>query len=531
MLPFGCGGDSEGNSIRYAKLSIPINRRPEIQGMRNQSIRTSSDQPAYSWSNRILILATAGILFLTLYPFRLNFHILPGGASPFLLGRSFKTASSVDGILNVLLFVPFGFGLTAKMRSQGMSARRALVTALAAGALLSYTIEFLQLYIPERDSGWEDVFTNGGGALLGSMFYLLAGGFLLRAASSAQDIFRTHLQMKGAVAAVLVYLFLWFGIAAELQKQTRLSNWKPDAMLVLGNDGMGEEPWRGEIQSLQIWDTTRENSPPLIDYDFSRTREGLAGPKFIPNLFWIPRAPAERASSGGLLLNGTSWTSTEAHVDSLIDHLQRTNQFAIRIVFTPADVQAGTGRIVSISNSSGDSNLTLRQEKGNIYFWFRTPLAMKRALLEWHVPAGGEHAQRDLLYSYDGANLHVIVDGKNSRLAYPLGPGAGMARLIHTIRPSELRGINYFFYAMIFLAGGALFGLLSVPSTAVTATRVFTLAVAALLLFSFLLDFILVAVSGRPLSFGRVALSCALGIAGYLWARSDEPLRAHGGAL
>jgi len=500
--------------------------------MWNQSIRASCDQPAANWSNRILILATAGILFLTLYPFRFDFHILPGGASPFLLGRSFKTASSLDGILNVLLFVPFGFGLTAKMRGCGISARRALVTALAAGALLSYTIEFLQLYIPERDSGWEDVFTNGGGSLLGSMFYLLAGGFLVRALSSAQDTLRSHLQMKGAVAAVLVYLFLWFGIAALLQKETRLSNWKPDAMLVLGNDGTGEEPWRGQIQSLQIWDRARsENTAPLIDYDFSTAREGLVGPKFIPNLFWIPRLPVRQESYGGLLLDGTSWTSTEAHVESLIDHLQRTNQFTIHIVFTAADVASGTGRIVSISNSNGVSNLTLRQEKGNIYFWFRTPLAMRRALLEWHVPAGGERGQRDLLYSYDGANLRVTVDGKNSKLAYPLGPGAVMARLIHTIRPSELTGFSYFFYAMIFLAGGALFGLLDVPRVAVTGMRFFLLAIAALLLLSFVLDFILVGVSGRPLSFGHVALSCVLGIAGYLWAKADEPLQAHGGAV
>ena len=73
-------------------------------------------------SNRILLLATAGILFLTLYPFRFDFHAaVPGGGSPFLLGRSEKTAGLLDVFLNVLLFIPFGFGLAAKLRERGKS--------------------------------------------------------------------------------------------------------------------------------------------------------------------------------------------------------------------------------------------------------------------------------------------------------------------------------------------------------------------------------------------------------------------------
>src|SRR5271170_1064182 len=90
------------------------------------------------WSNRILLLATAGILFLTLYPFRFDFHAaVPGGGSPVLLGRSLKAARLLAVFLNVLLFVPFGFGLAAKLRERGKSRAFTFVLALATGALFS----------------------------------------------------------------------------------------------------------------------------------------------------------------------------------------------------------------------------------------------------------------------------------------------------------------------------------------------------------------------------------------------------------
>ena len=101
--------------------------------MGNPSNQYSPNPPDSGWSNRILILAIAGILFLTMYPFRLNIHALANGASPFLLGKSEKSGL-VDALLNVLLFVPFGFGLGEKLRERGKSIRFVLLATLAAGA-------------------------------------------------------------------------------------------------------------------------------------------------------------------------------------------------------------------------------------------------------------------------------------------------------------------------------------------------------------------------------------------------------------
>ena len=63
-----------------------------------------------SWSNRILIAAVIGILFLTLFPFRFVLATkLPLNASPFLLGHGPKVIGPLDFFLNILLFIPLRF--------------------------------------------------------------------------------------------------------------------------------------------------------------------------------------------------------------------------------------------------------------------------------------------------------------------------------------------------------------------------------------------------------------------------------------
>src|SRR6202050_1653443 len=257
--------------------------------MGNPSIQDSPNSPTSSWSNRILILATAGILFLTMYPFRLNIHPLANGASPFLLGKSGKSGF-VDAFLNGLIFVPFGFGLAEKLRERGKSFAFTLAISLLAGALFSYTIELLQYYIPQRDSGWEDVFTNGSGSLVGGVTYEILGSLLLRVLSRCEILLESLLTLRRALVILLIYFALWFAASFLLQRNSRLSNWRADAQLVVGNDASGKFPWKGTVNAVQIWDLALRkevvqqlfagqpvdtaNPGLLVDYDFS------AGPPF-----------------------------------------------------------------------------------------------------------------------------------------------------------------------------------------------------------------------------------------------------------
>ena len=159
------------------------------------------------WSNRFLIAAIAGILFLTLFPFRFDFQSRPLGTPlPFLLGSGLKTSGPLDVFLNVLLFVPFGFGLAEKLREKKVSRLATLVIAWAAGALLSYAIELAQFYMPMRDSGWEDVVTNSTGSLVGFLLFEILGRFTVGFLSRCEAALRSWL----TVPRVAVFLSIYF---------------------------------------------------------------------------------------------------------------------------------------------------------------------------------------------------------------------------------------------------------------------------------------------------------------------------------
>ncbi len=216
--------------------------------MSNQAPKFQLEELSYSWSNRILALSVAGILFLTLYPFRFSFHAtLSGNSSPFLLASGVKSSGAFNAFLNVLLFVPFGWGLSQKLRAKGKSRGATFLTVIAASALFSYGIEFIQLYIPTRDSGWEDVLTNTTGGMVGYFVSELLSRPVLRFVSIVEYRLEQHLTPGRALLVIPFYFAIWFAVSVPLQKQSRLSNWVPNPQLLVGNDATGhsDRVWKG----------------------------------------------------------------------------------------------------------------------------------------------------------------------------------------------------------------------------------------------------------------------------------------------
>lgn len=81
----------------------------------------------------------------------------------------YPTAAYLRGVLiNIAGFVPFGF-LFCLYLSSGRADRRAMVATMILGAAFSLTIEVLQVYIPMRDSGTTDIFTNTLGTTIGAL--------------------------------------------------------------------------------------------------------------------------------------------------------------------------------------------------------------------------------------------------------------------------------------------------------------------------------------------------------------------------
>jgi hypothetical protein len=62
--------------------------------------------------------------------------------------------------------------------------------------------------------------------------------------------------------------------------------------------------------------------------------------------------------------------------------------------------------------------LNLRQDDENLVFWFRTPLTVKLTSLAWNIPnVFAVNQARDILFSYDGSDLALFLDGREQRHA------------------------------------------------------------------------------------------------------------------
>jgi VanZ family protein len=73
-----------------------------------------------------------------------------------------------DVLRNIAGFVPVGFILCAYWGST-RGRRQAVLFAILGGAVLSFVIELLQFYVPQRNSGITDIITNSLGAALGAV--------------------------------------------------------------------------------------------------------------------------------------------------------------------------------------------------------------------------------------------------------------------------------------------------------------------------------------------------------------------------
>jgi glycopeptide antibiotics resistance protein len=497
-----------------------------------------SRQASAEWSNRILILSLLGIAYLTLFPFKFDFAATyVFHRSPFLLQSSVKRVMYLDFFLNVLLFVPFGFGVSAQVCKRGASRWVSLLLALLAGACVSYTVEVLQFYIPARDSGWEDVISNTMGSVAGFLLFELFGVAILQKTSKREQSFEGWLSPRKAALLLAAYFAACFGTSAILQNRTRLSNWDPQCTLFVGNDASGQHAWGGQVNLLQIWNRAlpdkaipeligrqsadRESTGLLGSYDFTGSPPYRDQTNFLPELGWTPGQP-QFTNTRALELDATSWLRTKFPVENLTQEIRKSSQFTVHIVCTPAAIQGVNGRIVSLSQSAENVNFHLRQEGPALVFYFRNPLSARRSMLAWYVRGVFQAGQaRDIVAVYDGSDAFLYLDGIRVPQTYRLSPGASLMHSFYFIRPFDLDGCNIVFETLLFLPAGLLIG---AAVRQWSRQKLFCLWMLALgwVLPAVLLEVLLVWVSGRRIWIGNIALSLVFGLAGILLINADR---------
>jgi VanZ family protein len=509
---------------------------------------TKPSSALFRWSLRIVLLAIAGILFLTLYPFRLSLRAHPGYGSPFLLQGWDKSPTAFDSFLNVLLFVPFGFGLGGLLRKRGFSRVSAVVLALCAGVLVSYCVEFTQFFIPDRDSGWDDVFTNSTGALTGALLFNLAGVWLLWPLQTVEKAIEPFTNARNICPVLICYFALWLGASARLQRASSLRDWDTDASLYVGRaaDQRSGSAWQGKIGVLEFWN---EALPPDVAARISAAPQPVAGSPgaissfrfsgaapfhdqegVLPDLAWVPRQPGNGALRDPAW-NGQFWLATPQPVRALIMPIQNSGHYSIHFQFVPARVDGVDAEIVSLSPPRGPADVLIRQESMALSFWFRNPLASSRYQLEWSLNGlCAPNEPRDVVFSYDGAKVWAYVNGKLNYGGYRIGAAAALAHHFRHIKTNELRGYRYIYYAVLFCPAGCMLGL-AWRNIDRTARNPAALAILGIGLPAALLEIVLIRVGTQPVSAGDVMLSAGFSALGWLWMNLEGSSHSEGNAL
>jgi hypothetical protein len=323
--------------------------------------------------------------------------------------------------------------------------------------------------------------------------------------------------------------------------QTRFDNWASAPLLLVGNDGSGEygSTWEGDVFSLQMWNRPLDQasvrelaswknlllvpSGLLAAYDFSAEPPWRNQMNSLPELSLGSDAQRAHFQENGapatVSLNGKSWLTSTTPVPHVVQELRKGNQLAIRVVCRPRTTSI-TAAIVSLSGDSSIADLELVQKGGDLIFVLRNPISTNRHLLSWRIGnVFTPYRTHDIVFSYDGSTASFYVDGRPASHPYRLGPGVALAGYFRHVKTSELDGYTYVYYFLVFFIGGILTGIAarSFDRQMSIAFRLVVLLIPALVL-----EAVLVAVSGRPVSEALVALCLGLGTGGSLWINADR---------
>ncbi|WP_088240894.1 VanZ family protein [Calothrix rhizosoleniae] len=291
----------------------------------------------------IVILSTAVILFATLFPFNFSQKLIPEITN---ISYAFRHKTDLtDSVNNVLLFIPFGFGLSNVINKYRKNIIELILIIFIASSGLSFTVEFLQILLPSRSTTIADIVNNSIGGLLGFLCFHIWKYKIINSIWLFLEKIRNSLSIKTTILAGITYTIFCLIIAANLPIITSLSNWDNRLFLHIGNEGTGDRPWRGNIYELVIAD--RSISPIEVENAFSQNKllsdndtALIAAYKFIgkdnfsdktgnsPTLSWQGESGKTEETTGAFI-DSRNWLKTSFSVSSITDKIRRSSQFTL----------------------------------------------------------------------------------------------------------------------------------------------------------------------------------------------------------
>jgi glycopeptide antibiotics resistance protein len=475
------------------------------------------------WAYRSFIFPILFIFAATLFPFR----FFPDETAfrrsePFLHWLSLGIANYQDFAENILLFVPFGFGLACLACKKRQQNNLILIGSLVAGACVSFTVELLQVFLPTRDPSWADVAANSIGSVIGCLAFRFMAVPILQALVKLESTVEAFLSLRRAKIGFLFYAALGVLVSVPLQRTTLLSNWDSSYPFFLGNDPTGKRPWRGRIFEMEFANRAISSSrakeaaasgQPLSAEDgLVLSYQAPSGSKLqSTNVSSSPSPsglePMRSGSGKGFDLASLPWAGIGLPAADVSERVAQTNQLTLRVICDAAlRDEAPFGRIVSLSQDAQHLNFILSQQRSNLLIGFRTPLTGEDGEPALIAPkVFTTNGPKDLLVTYDGSSLRLYVNGQRDPEALILSPGAAVFRWFLRLRMYELPGYQILYEAFLFVPLGTLLAFVARKINEGRLRMVALISVAAITPAS-LLEIVLRDISGSPFHAGVVLL-------------------------
>jgi len=502
--------------------------------MVNDSLRRLSGR----WGTVALTYGVLLVLAVTLFPYDFVFE-----EEFSTIGDRFRlleVGKLADFLLNVLLFLPLGFGLTCLAEKKKLARQTGLFVVLASGFFLSSSVEVLQVFLPSRFVSLVDVVANTAGTFLGFLVFRFWEPQILNCASTLLGSINKFITIKVVTASFIGYTALTLVVSIPLQQATSLTNWDDTFPLLLGNERTGNRPWRGRVYQLQIANRAISEEevaqaffergtfasiegPLLGSYQLTQGRSYNDQTGHLPDLVWKGQPPDSRDNKNAFL-GKVRWLQTMSPASALTRELRRTSQFTLSTTVATADTeQNGPARIISLSGDPYHRNFTLGQEKNHLVFRLRTPLTGENGLEPPLIVPNifTSRNPRHLAVTYDGSSLRLYVDGLRHSHSLNLTPGATLFSNLFPIDARDMAGYKTLYYGFIFVPLGFLLALIVRLLNGRVIIQLLIVAVGVLLP-PFVLESVLASVSGRLPDVGNMLFNWTLTIGGLLLLSTER---------
>lgn len=517
------------------------------------TLKSSSQLQRERWSKNIFIFGIVAILFLTLLPF--DFEKPQDNYLRAIVTGFGHHSDRSDLAGNLLLFLPFGFGLAGIVEKKRWKFWQASILSIFSSFALSLTVEVLQIFLPERASTSIDLISNTLSGFLGFSIFAFGKDFIFNCAIWLLQIGKRWLNFKLAIALFLSYLISICFLLFSFREATQLSNWDGSYPLLVGNELTADRAWKGQVAQFCIAD--RAASPTEIDrlltdihscnalesslvalYEFAGNRDRYADRmQNLPNLVAQGTQP-KKTREQSVLLNYKHWLQTTDSVKLLTDRMTATSQLTIVITLATLDInQTGPARIISLSKNPVSRNFTLGQEGNDLSFRLRTPLTGGNGdAPESIIPNLLSDTEfHRIAITYDGWTVRLYADRADREYQIQFSPDAALFWSVMTmfdkkihLNPWSMWVYQCFYLGIIFVPLGLLFAIAWVSYRGRFLFFLFAI-LGGIVLPAFLVEGTIASCMERGIQLDRIGLSMAIEILAILisqngfsaWLRSN----------